>query len=71
MKVHREHGPRILEKAYQECLFFEISQLGLRVENELSMPLTYQGFQLECGFRIDMLAGGRLVIETKAVSEIN
>ena len=35
------------------------------------MPLTYQGVQLDCGFRMDMLVEGRLVIETKAVSEIN
>jgi GxxExxY protein len=35
------------------------------------MPLTYQGVQLECGFRMDMLVEGHLVIETKAISEIN
>ena len=71
MKVHRELGPGLLEKAYQECLYYEISQLGLKVEKEIAMPLTYQGVQLECGFRMDMLVEGRLVIETKAVSEIN
>lgn len=71
MKVHRELGPGLLEKAYQECLFYEISQLGLQVEKEITMPLTYLGVQLDCGFRMDMLVEGRLVIETKAVSEIN
>ena len=71
MKVHRELGPGLLEKAYQECLFYEISQLGLQIEKEITMPLTYQGVKLECGFRMDMLVEGRLVIETKAVSEIN
>ena len=35
------------------------------------MPLTYRGVQLECGFRMDMLVEKRLVIETKAVSELN
>ena len=71
MKVHRELGPGLLEKAYQECLCYEIAQLGLCVEKEVSMPLTYRGVQLECGFRMDMLVENRLVIETKSVSELN
>ena len=71
MKVHRELGPGLLEKAYQECLCYEIAQLGLCVDKEVTMPLTYRGVQLECGFRMDMLVENRLVIETKAVSELN
>ena len=71
MKVHRELGPGLLEKAYQECLCYEIAQLGLCVEKEVSIPLTYRGVQLECGFRMDMLVENRLVIETKSVSELN
>ena len=71
MKVHHELGPGLLEKAYQECLCYEIAQLGLCVEKEVSMPLTYRGVQLECGFRMDMLVENRLVIETKSVSELN
>ena len=71
MKVHRELGPGLLEKAYQECLFYEITQLGLCVEKEVTMPLTYRGVQLECGFRMDILVENRLVIETKAVSELS
>ena len=71
MKVHRELGPGLLEKAYQECLYYEIAQLGLCVEKEVSMPLTYRGVQLECGFRMDMLVENRLVIEMKSVSELN
>jgi GxxExxY protein len=71
MKVHRELGPGLLEKAYQECLCYEIAQLGLCVEKEVSMPLTYRGVQLECGFRMDVLVENRLVIETKSVSELN
>lgn len=71
MKVHKELGPGLLEKAYQECLCYEIAKQGLLVEKEISMPLVYKGVQLDCGFRMDMLVEDCLVIETKAVSEIN
>jgi GxxExxY protein len=71
MKVHRELGPGLLEKAYQECLCYEIAQLGLCVEKEVAMPLKYRGVKLECGFRMDLLVENRLVVETKSVSELN
>jgi GxxExxY protein len=71
MKVHRELGPGLLEKAYQECLCYEIAQLGLCVEKEVAMPLKYRGVKLECGFRMDLLVEKRLVVETKSVSELN
>ena len=71
VKVHRELGPGLLEKAYQECLCYEIAQLGLCVEKEVAMPLNYRGVKLECGFRMDLLVEKRLVVETKSVSELN
>ena len=71
MKVHRELGPGLLDKAYQECLCYEIAQLGLCVEKEVAMPLKYRGVKLECGFRMDLLVEKRLVVETKSVSELN
>jgi GxxExxY protein len=71
MNVHKELGPGLLEKAYQECLCYEIAKLGLHVEKEKAMPLVYKGVQLDCGFRLDMLVEDRLVVETKAVSVMN
>jgi GxxExxY protein len=71
INVHKELGPGLLEKAYQECLCYEIAKLGLQVEKEIAMPLVYKGVQLECGFRLDILVEDCLVVETKAVSVIN
>jgi GxxExxY protein len=71
INVHKELGPGLLEKVYQECLFYELSNLGLCVEKEIGIPLSYKGVKLECGFRIDMLVENKLVIETKTVAEIH
>jgi len=71
MSVHKELGPGLLEKAYQECLCYEIAKLGLHVEKEIPMPLVYKGVQLDCGFRLDILVEDCLVVETKAVRVIN
>jgi len=71
INVHKELGPGLLEKVYQECLFYELSKLGFQVEKEIAIPITYKGIQLDCGFRMDMLVEKKLVIETKTVSEIH
>jgi GxxExxY protein len=32
LKVHRALGPGLLESAYEECLFYEITKTGIYVE---------------------------------------
>ena len=39
IEVHRHLGPGLLESAYQECLYYELRNLGLLVEREKPMPL--------------------------------
>lgn len=71
LKVHTNLGAGLLEKAYQECLFYEIIQSGLICEKEKPMPLIYENVHLECGYRIDLLVENKLVIEIKSVEALN
>jgi len=54
-KVHTELGLGLLESAYEECLFYELVQSGLKVEKQKALPLVYQEVKLEIGYRIDLL----------------
>ncbi len=42
IEVHRSLGPGLLESAYAECLFYELSQSGLKVKKEVSLPIIYK-----------------------------
>ena len=44
---------------------------GIPLEKELLLPLVYKGMTLECGYRIDLLVMGKVVVEIKAVEEID
>ncbi len=70
MKVHSELGPGLLESAYQECLFYELSKEAIYVEKEKPLPLNYGDVRLECGFRIDLLIEKKVIIEVKAVKAL-
>lgn len=70
IEVHRALGPGLLESAYQECLFYELQQIGLHVEREKPLPIIYKEIRLEQGYRIDLLVEGELVVEMKTVETL-
>ena len=71
LKVHRTLGPGLLESAYEECLFFELKKLGLKVEKQKALPLIYEDVKLDAGYRIDLIVEDKLIIEIKAVEALN
>jgi len=67
IEVHRALGPGLLESAYEECLCRELTIRNISFEHQKPLPLEYKGFKLECGYRIDLLVAGTVVVEVKAV----
>jgi GxxExxY protein len=68
--VHRAIGPGLLESAYEECLCYELSQLGLGFERQVPLPIAYKEVKLDCGYRMDIVVEGDIVIEVKAVERL-
>ena len=71
IEVHKQLGPGLLESAYQECLYYELTQAGLKVQKEKPMPIIYKEVKLDHGYRIDLLVEDRVVVETKTVEKLN
>ncbi len=67
LEVHRQLGPGLLESAYEECLAYELSLREIPFERQKPIPVVYKGIRLDCGFRVDLLVGGLVVVELKAV----
>jgi GxxExxY protein len=69
--VHRLLGPGLLENTYKECLNYRLKQIGLFPEKEKAMPLVFEEVKLDCGYRMDILANKKVVIEIKSVEALN
>jgi len=67
LEVHKQLGPGLLESAYQQCLFYELRNVGLFVENEKPLPIICKEIQIEHGYRIDLFVENKLIIEIKTV----
>ncbi|MBP6431310.1 MAG: GxxExxY protein [Ferruginibacter sp.] len=70
LKVHRALGPGLLESAYEECLFYEITKTGIYVEKQKGLPLVYNEVKLDIGYRIDLIIENKLIVEIKAVEAL-
>jgi len=67
IEVHRQLGPGLLESAYEQCLSHELQIRKLNFERQKPIPLVYKDAKLDCGYRLDLLVEGRIVVELKSV----
>src|ERR1051325_6290533 len=70
IEVHRQLGPALLESSYRECLCRELLLRGTPFEREKPLPLEYKGVHLGCGYRLDLLVAGSVVVEVKAIETL-
>ena len=71
LKVHKALGPGLLESAYEECLFYELRETGLKVEKQKPLPLIYEDVKMKIGYRVDIMVENKFVIEIKSVDALN
>ena len=69
-KVHKALGPGLLESAYQACMEIELERRGVPFSVQELLPISYEGVRIEGAYRIDLLVGGKLVVELKAVEKL-
>ena len=70
IEVHRNLGPGLLESAYAPALTYEWHQAGLDFQREVVVPVAYKGLHLSCGYRVDFIVGGLIIVETKSMEKL-
>ena len=70
IEVHKHLGPGLLESAYEQALCCELSLRNITFERQKYLPAAYKGFDLDCGYRIDILVDDLVIIELKAVEKL-
>jgi len=69
-KIHNSLGPGLLESVYEAVMRHELSKRGLEVQNQVPVPVEWDGITLEVGFRADLIVNQKVVIELKSVEQI-
>lgn len=69
IEVHRTlGGPGLLEKVYEQGLIWELKHRGLSIDQQVRISISYKGQTLDTVFRIDLIVGGKVIVECKAVT---
>ena len=63
-------GPGLLETTYEQCLARELSLNDIPFKLQVPIPIEYKGVKLDCGYRIDILARNKLIVELKSAKTI-
>ena len=70
IEVHKFLGPGLLESVYEICLLEELEQRGLKVQQQVRLPLYYKGQLTKKFFVIDVLIEDEVILELKAVDRM-
>ena len=70
IEVHRQLGPGLLESTYEQCLAYELNQANIPFKLQVELPVKYKEIRLDCGYRIDLLADDRMIVELKSVDQL-
>lgn len=70
IEVHKAIGPGLLESCYETCLCHEFNLQKLSFERQKSLPVTYKGNTLDCGYRLDIVVENQIILELKSCKTI-
>ena len=70
IEIHKQLGPGLLESAYEQCLCHELALAGLRFEGQKPLPVSYKSVRLDCGYRLDLVVEGKVIVELKTVDQL-
>lgn len=68
--IHKKLGPGFVEKIYEKALTYEFEKQKIKFVNQATIKVKYNGLLLG-NQRVDFLVEGEIIVEVKAVSELN
>jgi len=71
IKVHKTLGAGLLESIYERCLIYELEKNGYSVKKQVRIPIVYDEIIFDADLKIDLLVNDCVIVELKAVEEIN
>ena len=69
IEVHKLLGPGLLENIYEIALCYEMNQVGLTVQRQVSTDIRYKDIIIR-GQRIDVVVNEDVIVEVKSLKKL-
>ena len=70
IEVHREVGPGLIEKPYEEAMCHELHLRGLKFNRQRQVPFVYKGITLSVDLRTDLIVEDKVIVDLKAKDQV-
>jgi len=70
IEVHKALGPGLLESIYQDCMAIELGLRAIPFQGQTPVQLRYKGHEVGADLRVELLVGGKVVVELKATDSL-
>ena len=71
IKIHKILGPGLLESIYEKILAYELKKKGLKIEQQVLIPITYENIIFNEGFRPDIIVNDSVILELKSIVDFD
>lgn len=68
--VHKELGPGLLERIYEDALAHELTLRNISFERQKILAVPYKGIILDTQFRLDLIIEDQIIVELKNCDKI-
>ena len=69
-KLHSQLGHGLFESVYEELFAYDLIKRGLDIERQKEVPVIYDGKKFGVGFRIDLIANDKVIVELKSIEQL-
>ncbi len=69
-QIHTRLGPGLLESVYEAIMKYELRKRGLRAENQVPIPVEWDGKRMDVGFRADLVVENCVIVELKSIEAV-
>ena len=70
IEIHRQLGPGLFESVYEAVLAQELIKIGVSVQRQQAVSISYNGCKYDEGFRADLIAHDKVIVELKSVEKV-
>ena len=70
LRLHKDLGPGLLESVYEQILAAKLESVGLSIDRQKPIHISYENITIENAFRADLLVEGSLLIEIKSIEQL-
>lgn len=69
-QIHKQYGPGLFEKVYEEIFCYEWNKLGLSIVRQKGIKVVHDGVDMGIGFIPDIVVCEKVIIELESIEDL-